>query len=34
MSVVSLILVTLANFEAPWKNPQDLLGYCKDCNKK
>lgn len=34
MSVISLIIVTTANFEAPWKNPQDLLGYCKDCNKK
>jgi hypothetical protein len=33
MSLFSLVLVITGNFEAPWKNPQDLLGYCKYCNK-
>lgn len=34
MSIISLILVISGNFEAPWKNPQDFLGYCKSCTKK
>ena len=33
MTVISLLLVIFGNFEAPWKNPQDELGYFRKCKK-
>ena len=34
MSLIALLLVIVSNFEAPWKNPQDQLGYFIKCRKK
>jgi hypothetical protein len=34
MSFIALLLIILSNFETPWKNPQDQLGYCIKCRKK
>ena len=34
MSVVSLLIITFGNFQGPWKNPTDELGYCISCIKE
>lgn len=34
MSVLSIIIIVCTNFRAPWNNPVDQLGYCKECCKK
>lgn len=34
MAVISLIIVIIADLEAPWKNPTDQLGYFINCSKK
>lgn len=34
MSAISLCIVIFADFEAPWKNPTNLLGYCLKCSKR
>jgi hypothetical protein len=34
MASISAALVAFGNFEAPWKNPTDQLGYCQSSENK
>jgi hypothetical protein len=34
MTVFAGLLIVFGNFQAPWNNPQDQMGYCKDWEVK
>lgn len=34
MTIFAGILIVFGDFHAPWNNPQDQMGYCKDWAEK
>lgn len=34
MELIAVCLIIFGNFEGPWKNPTEQLGYCVECCKK